>query len=333
MPYTELIKKAFNTVRREPALWVLGIILALFGGGSSGGGGNGGNFNMGSGDFGNFDNMPNNPDFQAPAWFNAENLVPILLTVACVVIALSIVSLVVRSVALAGLIHGADRAATGEDVHWRDLWRAGWSSRGRRIIGLDLLIAIPVLLFVLVLAGLLFAFAVPVVRAVGTGADPGTAIAGGLAGVACLFGLIFVGTIGGWILSLIRNYAARSIVLEGRPVMEAFGRGWRLFRESLADTMVFSIMLGVIGIILGFILGLLLLVVVLVLGVPFFVFWASQEFALMTGLLLGIPVVLLIIILSSVLYGPVVAFFETAWTVTWRYLTTPRPAAEVELAA
>lgn len=326
MPYTDLIKRAFNTVRREPALWVLGIILALFGGGSGGGGSN---FNTGTNNFGD---ITGGQDFETPAWFNEETLVTIGLALACLVIVLAIVSLFVRGVALAGLIHGADRASTGEDVHWRDLWRAGWSQRGRRIVGLNFLLAIPTLLVFLILGALLLVAIIPLLQAADaadTNADLstffGSIIAVGV-GIFCLVALLSVLS---WLLTLIGNYAARAIVLEDRPVRDALRYGWQLFRQHVADSMIFSIMLGVIGVVVGFIIGLLFLVVAVAVGLPLFFFWRSQDFALPLGLLLGVPALLLISILQGVLYGPLVAFFETSWTVAWRHLTTP-PAAPLE---
>ena len=49
MEYSKIFKRAFDVVRNEPALWIVGIIMAIFGGAGGGSGGSGGNFGGGSG--------------------------------------------------------------------------------------------------------------------------------------------------------------------------------------------------------------------------------------------------------------------------------------------
>lgn len=316
MPYTSILRRAFDILRNEPALWVLGIILVFFGGGGSGRGG--ANANMGQWET----DAPPVPSGDMPAWFNPETLVTLAVIGGCVILLLAVLSLVVRSVALAGLIEGAARSDTGEDVRWDQLLRAGWSQKGRRILLLKLVLALPLL----VVLFLVLAIAAGVVGGVAglanmSGSPEGPMFALILGAIPLIFCTVILLALGGWVLELVGNYAARAIVLDGQPVGTALRRGWRLFRSNIADTLVFSIMLGAIGIVVGLLIGIVFVVVALLVGVPLFLLLASQEFPLVLTLVLALPALLLVILLSAALSGPLAAYFETAWTLVWKHLT------------
>lgn len=320
MPYTKILSRSFETVRREPALWVLGIILAFFGGGQGGSGGSG-NWSQPSGG-------TDGQDFptELPSWFTPEVLIPLAVVVVLVLVALSILFFVMRCVALAGLVHGAQRAATGEDVHWNDLFRFGWSQVGRRIMGLQLLLWSPWLVLLLLMAGIGLAFLVPLASAAMSGVDPTVdpSFFGGLfafLGLAICLAILL--SAASWIVGLVQNYAVRAIVVEGQAVSASLRTGWELFKRNVADTLVFSIMLGVIGLVVGGLTGVLLVVVILMAGIPLALFLASQSFPLTLTLAVAIPAILLIGIVSAFLQGPLLAFFETAWTLAWQHLTNP----------
>lgn len=322
MPYTKILSRSFETVRREPALWVLGIILAFFGGGSGGGSGGGGNWSPSSGG--------TEPDFSGdlPSWFTPEVLIPLAVVVGLVLVVLTILFFVMRSVALAGLVHGSQRAATGEDVHWNDLFRFGWSQVGRRLMGLQLLLWSPWLVGLLLLIGAGMALLFPLISAGMSGTEPDPSLIGGaFAFIAMVFCFAILLGAASWIVGLIQNYAVRAVVLEGQAVGASIRAGWALFKGNVVDTLIFSIMLGVIGLVVGGLTGVLLFVVVLMGGIPLGLFLASQDFPLTLTLVLGIPALLLLGILASLLQGPLLAFFETAWTLAWQYLTNPQSEA------
>ncbi|MGH2543340.1 MAG: hypothetical protein ACRDIB_11100, partial [Ardenticatenaceae bacterium] len=152
MPYSQLLGRAFDIVRREPALWVMGVLLALFGGGGVSPGFNW-DFGGRTEDF-NWQGAPP----RLPEWLTVESIGPLIAVLVGAILLIIILGLVIQSIVLAGLIHGADRAAAGRDVRWGELLRAGWSRRGRRLLGLKLLLAIPALVgFVLGVIGFLAA--------------------------------------------------------------------------------------------------------------------------------------------------------------------------------
>jgi hypothetical protein len=321
MPYSQLISRAFEIVRRERALWVMGFILAIFGGG-------GGANATWQGNMEGFRPFQDTlPTRQIPDWFRVEAIAPLVLAIVCFVVVLAIIALVARSVALAGLIYGADRAEQGRNVRWGELWRAGWSREGRRIIGLNLLLAVPFI--ILGIVGLIAAATVvlPAARTIISGIDPGPAVGGTLAGVGVAFVcLALLAVLVSLVLHLLGNYAARSIVLEHQPVLAAVSQGWRLLRAHPGETFIFALLLWVIGIGVGILVAVVITVMALVIGVPIFLVLLATEFPRLLLFLLAVPAVLLLLIFSALVQGPVQAYFETAWTLAWRHLT--RPAAE-----
>jgi hypothetical protein len=327
MPYSQLLGRAFDVVRREPALWILGMILALFGGGSSSPNVNM-NYQMGDRDF-NWEGTPPH----IPDWLTVETVVPIIATVVGVIVLLMIIGLVVQSLVLAGLIHGADRAATGEDVRWGALLRAGWSRRGRRILGMKVVMAIPAFAgFAVGVAGFLVA-ALPIINTVLRGGEPSEGILATFIGGFLIFiPIVLLLVVAGLVLNLIGNYAAREIVLDDRPVMASFRSGWRLLRNNVAATIVFAILLAVIGIIAGLAIGFVILFVALLMGVPMFLLLNSWGFPMIQTVALVVILGLTLAIVGSILFGPVLAYVETAWTLAWRHLTGDAPATTGEVA-
>lgn len=319
MPHSKLLQKAFEVVRREPALWILGFIVALFGGGSGGSGS--GNWSGGGEELG----MPNQGPPDMPAWFTPENLIIMAACFVGFLILLAIVGLVIQSVAMAGLIDGTARAAEGEDVHWRELLGVGWSQLGRRILGMKILLALPMLL----MGALFFAcIAVPAISFVSALENSALSEEALMEQVIQNFALLIPMLCLGvpvllllqWGLELTGNYAARAIVLEGQPVRAAIGRGWQLLRHNMADTLVFSIILGVVGMLVGFLFAFAFLLLGAMLFIPFYLFLSAGEPSLMMIALIGVPLVLLLILLGAMLQGPLVAYFETAWTLAWQHL-------------
>lgn len=321
MPYSKLLERAFRIVKGEPALWVLGFLVALFGGGGSSGsfnfGGGGGGGGRG-GDIGI-------PDASGglPANFNPEMLVAIGIGLFCVVLTIGILFLVLRSVALAGLIHGADQASMGEDVHWKDLWRHGWSRRGRRLVGLTLVQAVPLLIGAIIgFAGFMLAI-LPLIQSGGAVSDA-VAVRSILGAAVILLPLVCILVIASWVLDRIGTYAARAVVLHDRPVMDAFRHGWQVLRANFANTFVLTLILWVIQAVVGFPVGIILLMVAFPLGLFLVIAAGSGTLPVLAAVLLAVPLILLLAFLAAALMGPVMAYLETTWTLAWQHLTGQR---------
>lgn len=70
-------------------------------------------------------------------------------------------------------------------------------------------------------------------------------------GFACIFPLVCIGGIVGWLLNLLNKVTARSFVLESLSIPESIKRGWQIARENLGHILLNGIVLVVIGVIFG----------------------------------------------------------------------------------
>ncbi len=318
MPYTDLLSRAFEIVRRNRALWIIGMMYAFFGGG----GGGSANFQ------GNFDNSSfgsgNSPDL--PAWLTPEFLISLAVIAGVVGFLLAIVFFVLRSTAYTGLVHGTRQALNDEVPSWRALWSAGWSPRGRRIMGLRFLLAIPSLVLVLIAIATFFVALFPFVQAMISNESPESMmpqIAGGFfLGIClfiCLIGLTIVVQL---VLNMAGNYASRFIILEDHSIGEGWRQGWSMFRRHIVESVVMSVILGVIGAVIGFIIAIPLTLLAFVFVLPLAFSGGFEALSSISAPLLvvgGILGALAISLLTSLLVGPVLAYSETVWTLVYRH--------------
>ncbi|MGH2544308.1 MAG: DUF7544 domain-containing protein, partial [Ardenticatenaceae bacterium] len=132
--------------------------------------------------------------------------------------------------------------------------------------------------------------------------------------------ILLLGAVG-LVLSLLGRYAARAIVLDDRPVLDSFRAGWHLLRTNVAPTILYAIFLAVIGLIAGVAIGFVILFLALLMGVPIFFLLSTRGFPLLLSIVFLILFALIISLAGALLYGPILAYIETAWTLAWRYLT------------
>ena len=84
-------------------------------------------------------------------------------------------------------------------------------------------------------------------------------------------------------------------------------------------------MIAIILIALSFIVGLVISIFFILLAlatvVPLIVLMVSESISLVMGIILAVLAVIFIVILSSILYGPLLAYIQTVWTLVWQELT------------
>jgi hypothetical protein len=342
MPFSQIIQRSFEVAWRNRSLWIIGMIFALFGGGGSSGGsggGGGGNSNFGqSGTDGSF------PTPEIPAWLTMEFIVLSVVAVIGIALVLGIISLIIQSIAHAGLIEGTNLAIESTPRGWRDLLKAGWNGRWKSLVGLKLLVALPGIIIGVV--GLLIGATTlfPLIQAAIAQDERyldnlETTFLPIFFTFFCLFFcLIFLAIFVQWALSVAGNYAARAIVLDGHSLRSGWQQGWKLFRTNTLNSLIMSILMGIILGIAGFIVAIPLLILLAFAIVPiFFVFenLTTTPVPLLVGG--GVVLALGFALISAILSGPLLAFGETVWTMTYRYLTgrelpaapapTPPPAS------
>jgi len=320
MDYLAILKRAFHITRKHRALWLFGILLALFGGGSGGGGSR---FSSG-GDIGGMsgDGVPfgGNPF----AGIDPSVFLMVGLALACLVFVLVIVSIVVRSVARAALIGMVEQVEETDAVTVKDGWRIGWSARAWKIFLINLLVGIPMLAFVLIT----LAFA----------ASPLTLlfIDQSWLPVAVMLTLLFII---GWalvillvsvLLNPVLELSWRYAVLYRTGARESLRRTFALIKTDWKRVGVSTLVMIGVGIGIGVVLIVTMILLVIVGGIIGAIpavlgYLLTKE--TMVALLAGVPLFLLIVIpLVIGASGITETYRSTAWTLIFKALE--KPAAE-----
>jgi len=358
---SKILKRAWHILWNYRILWVFGFLLAVTAGG--GGGGSNSGYRFGANETGNY-RWENPPDFitKAEQWLQ-QNVEPLFATeqraietaiwigVGILVFALIVGALtaLVRYPTETAVIRMVDEyEKTGTKVGFREGWKLGWNRSAFRLWLIDLLLGLPVVLFLAIIVaagvGLYFSYE----------KTPGPSIAGivALIGLGVLFVTLFILVM--ILLGLLGNFFKRAAVLEGSGVFESFRKGWHMFKANWKSAMVMWLVMLGIGIaaaIAGIILFLLLIPVlivtivagVLVAAIPgllvylLFTLFAPQWVAILAGILAGLPLFGIIGFAPiSVLSGWVKVFESTIWTLTYREFKAfenLKPAAPIEAKA
>jgi len=283
MDYGKLVRRAVNVVWDNKFLIVLGILVAL-----GGGGGSSVSYNFGVGDFdagsGVQPQMPPDfpriPDLPPEAEVALGGAAVFLILLCCVLLMVGLALFVVSTVARGGLIAGVDDDEEGRPTSLRQAWSAGWQ-RVWTLLGIAILPAIPTV--ILIFIGLILGVGVVALsRAIGIQM---AALMVLMVPVVCVLIPIAL------ILSLLRTFANRAAMLEGLGVIASYGRGWSVLWEHVGS----AIILFLIQILAGIVVSLLLLPGALLLCL----FWP----------------------LIFILQGALSAVFSAMWTLAWREWT------------
>ena len=249
-----------NSLWSYRILWIFGILLAL-----TSGGGNGGNSgtswrtqapqNNGSGIPGVL--PENTPQWvrEFTSWF-VQNVEPLFTHpeqhIATIVSVAAIIFLVFLALgAIAALVrYPAETAAmrmvdeyeqSGQKLGFRQGWKLGWTRRAFRLWLIDLILAIPAFLLILLLlgAGLILYFSVSSTFQV-------TNYLGMVASIFMGFLDIFFLIVMVVFLRLLRKFFARAAALDGMGVGASLRGGWAMFRKNWKSAgLMWLVMVGV----------------------------------------------------------------------------------------
>ncbi len=327
MEHFKVLKRAFDTTWNYKALWIFGILVALTaGGGFSGSGSNPG---MSFGGNGNGDiPLPHGGGyFEFPPQAFAVLFI-ILLVVIVLAVLFGIVATIARYVAdnaLIQLVNEHEETGTRHTVG--EGFRLGWSRPAWRLFLIGLVVGLPgVMIFLLFLV----LSAMPLL--LWFTQDVALSIVGTFASLGIFLPGIFLLTIIGVVVGLLRPFFHRACVLEGLGVFDSIRRGFEVVRRHLGDVVIMWLILVGVGlawmVVMIPVMLLLMLVGALVAGIPALLVGAFVHLLFsggaapwILGALVGLPIFMLVVGLPSLfLKGLFETFKSTTWTLTYREL-------------
>lgn len=298
MDYGKILSRALEITWKHKSLWLFGFLSVMFGGG---GGRPNFSYNLNSTDIERF--TRGHPELiKVPkttgAWPEIGPLLFLLLIP--LVILLALVAIVVSNLAQAALIGMVTEVEDGNETSVRNGFRIGWS-RWLVLFGISLVVGLAGLFYVLITGGISF---LPAIMAfIGKSETLGIVllIVGFLFFLILLLPFIPVG--------IIVQLAFRQAVAGKGGVFASLGHGYHLFRANLGRTMLFWLVMVVVGMVVGFVFAVIFIFLLapLVLS-AFLTVWLA--------VVLAIPVFIITLFLG----GLVQVFTSTAWTLAWREL-------------
>jgi len=322
MDYGEIINKAWKIVWKFKVLWIFGILAGC--GQSRGGNYNFNNsFRSGNGFSSSTPNLPpavmeqldrltrlfENPTF---VW----QFVAIAIAVICVA---AIVQIFLGTIGRIGLIKGSAEADAGAEVlTFSGLWKEStpyfW-----RIFWLSFLIGAPFAVAAIALVIGLIVAMIPFVR------DNPDATAGStlLIFLPVLCGLFCVIIILAILLGFIATQAERAIILEDKPILDGFKRGWEVLKKNLGPVLIVWLITTAIGLVAGLVIALPLLAVLLPLVVAFAANMNSANFSFTPWIVAFVCIACVYAPISWLANGIVMTYLQSVWTLTYIRITRP----------
>ncbi len=300
MDYGKLLRRAVEITWRHKALWLFGFLFALFTGAGGGGGGQGLQYRIGL------------SELARPEW--AWGLALLVILVVFVVVVAAVVLSNISVGALIGMVREVEET---DHTTVRSGWRTGrshlWS-----LIGIDLVTVIPAVIVALTLLTLALAPLLLLIPERGALAErEALSVLGIVLTVLLVLGAVALIIIGGTVLSVVREFAYRQCVLEGRGVGSSIREGYRMVRAHLRSVGLMWLLLLGIDLAVGVIVWPLAVVGFGLVGGAAATVYATSESvaaAIVVALVLGIPVGLI----SALVRGVYLVFQSSAWTLAYR---------------
>jgi hypothetical protein len=309
MDYGEVLSRAWKIIWKHKILWIFGIFAGCSRGGGGGGGGNSG--------FRTTTPGGNGQQFQQfgeqfSNWIGSHLWVIVLAVVIFLVII--VVALLLGTIGRIGLIKGTQKADAGaEHLGFAELWDESlpyfW-----RIFLLSLLVGLVFLIVLLPAILLIVGFSV---------------LTMGI-GVLCLIPLLCVMIPASLAVQLIVQQAESAIVLENLGVMDGLRRGWDVFRKNLGPMLIMWLVLGFIGLIAGLVIAIPILAIVIPAAVAFGLANAQATSISWTSLIVAGACCVAYFPVLLALDGILMAYLQSAWTLTFLRLTKPKEPTNVE---
>jgi hypothetical protein len=360
----KILKRSWHILWSYRVLWIFGILLALTAGSSNGGSGNSSYRTSQGGNGGIPGQLPaNTPAWvrQFIDWFTTQvepifthpaqhvgTIVTIVAVVFVVILLFSVLAALVRypaETAVFRMVDGYEQ--DGSKLKFKQGWKLGWNRRAFRLWVIDLILAIPGVVFILLMlsAGLIVYFSVSSTFKV-------TSTLGVVAAIGIAFVSILLIIVAAVFLNLLRKFFARAAALDGLGVKESLKQGWATFKGSWKSAALMWLVM--IGIGIGFGIASLIAFFVLIPAYLVMVIPAALVAALPGALAYGVtsiftssPLVWIIALLAAfpvfmtIVFAPLLLvsgwykiYESSVWTLTYREIKalqklTPAPQALV----
>lgn len=352
-----ILKQSWHILWNYRILWIFGLLLAM----TTGGAGSGSNWNFRGGNnnsaqpqssmpFPNWEHDASNwaqqniaPLFEHPEQ-HISTFVLIGLGLLLFFIVIGLLVALVRYPAETAVIRMVDEyEQSGTKLRFGAGWKLGWNRRAFRLWVIDLIIGIPVFLFLAAMIGLGVA-----VYFSATSGNRAAALAGSLSAIVVFFLILIVFIALMVVLGLLRNFFARAAALEGLEIGASLRKGWTLFRTQWKNAgLMWLVMIG-IGLIFGLgmiVVFFLLIPVYLILLIPAALtaalpfalgfgitsIFAASPWTWIVGALLALPFFFTVLFAPLLLISGWFRVYEASvWTLTYREMAAlAQPAAPV----
>lgn len=317
MDQFKILRRAYRITLDYRALWVFGILLALFSAASGSSGGGGGGRSNGAG-------LPTS------GWMDLGAFAPLIAAFLCLVLFLVVGGGILRYLSQTSLIRMVDRYETTEEkVTVRQGFRLGWSRSAARIFLAELLIGLGGLVVFLLL---LMLAAAPLL--VWTGQSQVAHVIGTVLSVGMILLVVLLGIAAAVVFSVVIELIRRAIVLEGLGVGDAIRRGLALARSRPGDVAMLAVLIFALNLAVTVLMVPVFIVLVLagvvIGGLPALLvggiasLLAEGNIPLIVAAVVGVPIFLV------VLFGPFLALLgiwetykSSAWTLAFREVAVP----------
>ncbi len=359
----KILKRSWHILWNYRVLWIFGFLLVITAGGNgAGSSGSGYQFSSSRGFNGSNGYNPNfqpGPFLRALTdWFN-QNITPLFehpdqhvatfiwigVAFLLFILIVGVITSIIRYVSETAVIRMVDEyEQTGVKVGFKQGWKMGWNRRAFRIWVIDLVISLPVILFLALLIGL----GVLVYFSVTSGANI-LAIGGTVTAIGCAFLFIFAFIVLMVFLGLLRQFFVRAAALEEAGIGESFRSGWVLFKNNWKSAVVMWLVMlgigfgfGIAGMVLFFLLIPAYLVLVLpaalVAAIPAAIalgitsIFASGPLAWIVAILVAVTFFLMITLAPLTLVsGWYIIYTSGVWTLTYREIKALEAVKPVEI--
>ncbi len=318
MPYQEILSRAWQTLKRQPALWLFGLLSACAGGTY-------GRIALPSFNF-------QTPSFSSPGtighgspnippelehWLHALSTIPertwvlIALGFLTLLLVWLVVMLAVRAIADPSLLRGIlSDIRDGHPLTTSEVFNEGkrffW-----RMVGFALLIGGSAVLLAIIFSLLTLVL---------TFATFGV-------GLLCLIPLIILAIPFIWLVELYLEMARLALVVEDLPLLASFSRGWEVLKNNFWNAVVMGVLLTAIHLGVGIALGALFvgIVIVVLVGLALLAALSAAAGSFLPVIFVGILAGFIVFVLYLFLLGLLQTYLQSAWVLAYLHFIGGEP--------